>query len=55
MAISMSCYKKVVWMFRDAEGILLLLQGSREMECEKEGISQSGLLWSGLNPGHMET
>ena len=53
VAISMSCYKKVVWMFRDAEGILL--QGSREMPCEKEGISLSGLLWSELNPGHMET
>jgi len=54
VAISVSCYKKVVWMFRDAEGILLL-QGSREMACEKEGISPSGLLWSELNPGHMET
>ena len=55
VAISMSCYKKVVWMFRDAERILLLLQGSREMACEKEGISLSGLLWSDWNPGHMET
>ena len=54
VAISMSCYKKVVWMFRDAERILLL-QGSREMACEKEGISLSGLLWSDRNPGHMET
>ena len=47
MAGDIPFYKKVVWVFREVEGILLLVWVTREMVCKKERISLSGLLWPG--------
>ena len=47
MAGDIPFHEKVVWVFGEVEGILLLVQVTREMVCKKEGISVSGLLWPG--------
>ena len=44
----MGCHRNVVWMFRDIEGMLLLVQVTSEMVCKKEEILLFGLLLTGF-------